>query len=392
MANNVTTKETTIETHSVCLEKLAERSLQVKVIEKNLASLLGSVNSRGNAVRGWRIDADTRHHGQAWIARPYDGQGNAEWKYELCLSVTFEPLDKSKHAEPHEFGAIARTIATRCVQPSFGRWSVATVDGKPWEPPEDNGETGSTDNPLLGYATVEIPGDWEDHFAHLYGLDSQILRVRRALEAGMISGWAHRSHCALIGPPGCGKSDLCASIKEALGEAAVMEFDATATTAAGAIKDLSEREILPRVVVIEEIEKAPEAAMTFLLGVLDLRAQIRKTTARSAIIRDTKLFAIATVNDEDLFRKLQAGALASRFSSTIHFSRPGREQLYLILEREINKVNGDIDWIEPTLDYCESMGITDPRVVTSICLCGREMLLDGSYQKLLRDTAKPVNN
>jgi MoxR-like ATPase len=256
--------------------------------------------------------------------------------------------------------------------------------------PDDDDGVGTTDD-LIGYSDVNIPDDWDDSFQHLYGLDSHIQRVRTALEAGVNSGWRNRFHAALIGPPGCGKSDICESLKQALGEDAVMKLDATATTAAGAIKELSEREILPRVIVIEEIEKAPEASMSFLLGVLDQRSEIRKVTARQTVQRDTKLLAFATVNDVALFRKLQAGALASRFPNTIFFQRPTRETLALILTREVAKIEGNAEWIGPTLDYCADRDITDPRKVISLCLCGMDGWLDGTYAKMLDDTSEDEN-
>lgn len=58
----------------------------------------------------------------------------------------------------------------------------------------------------------------------------------------------------------------------------------------------------------------------------------------------------------------------------------------MILHREVTKAQGDYAWISPTLDYCLQQDITDPRTVTSICLCGRDMLVTGEYQKMLADT------
>ena len=46
--------------------------------------------------------------------------------------------------------------------------------------------------------------------------------------------------------------------------------------------------------------------------------------------------------------------------------------------------------MDPTLDYCEQQGITDPRQVTALCLCGREMLITGEYQKMLADTEREI--
>lgn len=377
-------------THIATVTKPAQRQLQEPVLRNNVENIVSTMNTRALAVRGWVIDVENGEDNNPWIQATTAGTEWAESKYQYVYQINFRitfAREDDVQPEPQELGAILRTLATKVTQPLSGRWQLTEVDGKPY--------TGGTvdsddDGDAIGYAPVEIPEDFEDYFSHLFGLDAQIVRLRRAIEAGIMTDWERREHCVLYGPPGCGKSDVSQSLKRALGENAVMEYDATATTAAGAIKDLTEREILPRIIIIEEIEKAPEQAMTFLLGLMDLRASIRKTTARNSnsVIRDTKLFAIATVNNTELFQKLQAGALASRFSNRIKFNRPSREQLAMILRREIEKMgdDGDMAWIDPTLDYCEGKEINDPRRVTSVCLCGREMLLTGEYQKLLTDT------
>jgi hypothetical protein len=379
------------ETHAIELFKPAKRQLRDKVIEANLTGLVASINNKSLTVRGWHLEADTTQdtfRGQPWKRfNDYQLDGTTEYVYRMYLVLSFTREDNKK-PETHEAASIIRTLAQRSNQPSFGKWIVGSVNGEAYDLPEDGDEIGTTDD-LIGYADVEIPDDWDEAFQHLYGLDSHIARVLTSLNAGINSGWKNRFHAALIGPPGCGKSDICESLKIALGEDAVMKLDATATTAAGAIKQLTELEILPRVIIIEEIEKAPEAAMSFLLGVLDQRSEIRKVTARQTVQRDTKLLAFATVNDVDLFRKLQAGALASRFPNEIFFSRPSRETLALILTREVVKVDGDAEWIAPTLDYCEEHKITDPRKVISLCLCGMDGWLDGTFAKMLDDTSEP---
>jgi hypothetical protein len=64
-----------------------------------------------------------------------------------------------------------------------------------------------------------------------------------------------------------------------------------------------------------------------------------------------------------------------------------------ILEREILKSNGKTEWIEPTLKFCmDEEEINDPRKIIPICLCGRDDLLDGTYQKAIRETKKPKGN
>jgi ATPase family associated with various cellular activities (AAA) len=377
------------ENHTFTLIKPAHRALQERAIEGNLTRLLASINTKSLAVQGWRFERNTI--GNGWSAVDHmitKVEIDTEYRYEyrLHLVVGYEGKGDN-HPGKYDLHSLARKVNERARQPQFGGWILGLVDDNPYEHSEDDVDVFASQVDEVGYATVTIPDDFEDYFGHLYGLQPHIGLIRRALEAGMNSQWKHRLNCALIGPPGCGKSDICGSLKKALGDDAVMNFDATATTSAGAIKELLTREILPRVIVIEEIEKASDKSFEFLLGILDLRGEIRKTTARDNVQRDTKLFAVATVNNYEKFQSMLAGALASRFSQKIGFKRPSRETLAQILKREIDSVNGDERWITPTLDYCDGEGITDPRQVIAIALCGREMLLTGEYQKMLEATA-----
>jgi AAA domain (dynein-related subfamily) len=375
-----------IEAHILTVTKSALRSLRDNVIEKNINDILESVNNAARKNSGWVIDLRTNKDGSSYTRdESLDNQGG--WDYSYNLSVVFSG---KRVYEAYEFDAICRQIATRVTARQQGGWTLSKVNGEDYEPvvmTSENGEDASE----IGYAPVIIPDNIMSYFNHLYGLDDPITLTLMAVEAGLESQWMNRFHVALYGPPGCGKSDITLSLKRALGSEAVWSLDATNMTQAGAIKELAEREILPRIVVLEELEKASDTAVDFLLGVLDQRAEIRKVTARANIQRDTRLFAIATINDLDMFRKQKAGALASRFPNLIEFNRPSREVLGRIIKREIKKVNGDMAWTKPTLDFCEKRGITDPRRVTAIALCGREMLLSGEYQRMLEATMPNEN-
>lgn len=371
--------------HSIVFVKDSQRQLNEKAMTNNSSHILG-VNNKSLQSHGWII---VRHD-----VNPYDQEVNWErvvlmddssndWRYYLHFSAEYAG---DKAPGNNDLRSIVKTMATRAGNPVGGRWAIHTVDGKPYTVTDD-GEVTTKD--FLAYTDVEIPEDYEGYFSHLFGLDSHIGRIRGALEAAIMSNFSNRYHVALIGPPGCGKSDICQTLKKALGEEAVLEFDATATTAAGAIKELDQREILPRVLLVEEIEKADEKALSFLLALCDLRGEIRKTTARAAIQKDTKLLVIATVNNHELFEKLQAGALSSRFANKLWFRRPSPEMLRSILEREVGKVDGDEAWIQPTLDYAKEKDINDPRMITALCLCGRDGWLDGSFYEMLADTDKP---
>jgi ATPase family associated with various cellular activities (AAA) len=368
-------------THAITLVKPSLRHLSDKSLANQMASLVASVNTKSLKVKGWTLGPtdDKDFH-----ERTMD---DSTYQTDMFLWLTYERKD-DRQPDKYDAATIVRTLHQRATQPVFGQWAISHLDGAEYEPPTSADGPLTTTKDMIGYADCEIPESWFGAFDHLYGLDSHIARILSALQAGIMSNWTNRYHCALQGPPGCGKSDICRTIKSILGEDAVMEFDATATTAAGAIQELSEREILPRVLIVEEIEKADPKSLSFLLALCDLRGEIRKITARSNIQRDTKVFVIATVNNVPLFDSLQANALSSRFANKINFRRPSRDMLIKILTREISKVDGNLDWIEPALNYCETRPepIVDPRIVTALCLCGREKWLDGSFAKMMADT------
>jgi len=369
------------ESHVLTFTRDMDRSLQVKSYRNAVDLLIDGINTQNRKQRGWSFDED--------VAGYYESEPeNTNKRYHWKLHVDFASATTKPNGT--EFQSIVFTLYGRAIKPAGGSWTLTEVDGKPYAPPSDADAVGlKMEADQIGYADCEIPEDWDAHFEHLYGLDSHIARVKAALAAAIGSGFRNRFNTVLSGPPGCGKSDIALSMKAALGEGAVMSFDTTSTTAAGLTKTLNDLEIMPRVIIFEEIEKASSDALLPILGIADQRGEINKTTARGTIDKSVKALCIATVNDFDLFEKMQAGALASRFSNKVFFKRPEREVSMRILRREIAKVDGDQDWAEPAYDYCESHGITDVREMISICLCGADGLLDGSFQKMMDETSKP---
>jgi dynein-related subfamily AAA family protein len=371
------------ETHTVTFARLMERAIQGRSYSNSVAALLSAISSKSLTVRGWSFEEVP--DSLAEVETDEDGK---LYRWEMRISFAHG----SNVPDRNEFAAILFRLHGRAMTPAFGKWTLVYVDGNEYQPPTDDETiTSKIEKDMVGYADCEIPDEWEKHFEHLYGLDAQVSRVRSALAAAITSSFRNRFHAVLVGPPGCGKSDIAESVRAALGEDAVMRIDATAMTAAGLIKELNERDILPRVIVFEEIEKAPEGALQPLLGVLDTRGEVRKVTARGNVQRDTRVLAIATVNNFGLFEKLQAGALASRFANRIFFKRPTRDVLAMILHREVSKIAGNPDWVIPALDYCEQRKIDDPREVIAICLCGGDDLLTGEYQTMLDATSKPLD-
>lgn len=244
------------------------------------------------------------------------------------------------------------------------------------------------------YANVELSRldsiEGNEHFAHIYARDAQINIVHSAIRAFIDSDYENRFHAVLFGPPACGKTEVLRSFARALGPEAVLNFDATSTTKAGAEKIILETENIPPILMVEEIEKTDENSLRWLLGLLDHRAEIRKITFRQVSQRNVKLLCLATVNDMDLFKRVMDGALASRFAHKVYCPRPDREVLTRILLREIKSHNGDEKWIEPALDFVlDFEQSTDPRRVIAVCMSGREKLLSGEYQEFLKKAMEP---
>ena len=372
------------ESHHIVFTKDAQRQLNEKALRNNGEHILG-VNNASLSKRGWTVTTRDFSEGINWTRQTLLDDSPNEYRYFLHFTATYVGADEPGKTE---IRAIVKTMNTRGTAPLGGRWTIAKVNDADFEVTRDGDAVSTKD--FIAYADYEIPDDFETYFDHLYGLDSHINTVKRSLSVAQKTTFTKRYHVALIGPPGCGKSDICETLASVLGEQSVMKFDATATTAAGAIKQLDEAEILPRVLIVEEIEKVNAEALSFLLALMDMRGEIRKTTARSKIVKETKIVVIATVNNWKLFDGMLAGALSSRFARKAWFHRPDADTIRRILQRELNETEGDEAWIQPCMDYCAEKEITDPRMIAALCLTGEDGWLDGSFYKELSDTDKPT--
>lgn len=376
--------------HHVVIGKSSQRHLNgASILDNQIPHIMGAV-SKSMAVRGWAIapmTTDTAGVTPWYETDLVDSKTADKYLTELYFTLTHSG-EADTNSVKAELKALAKAIHVRSTAPLGGRWDgVKSIDGKEYVVSND-GETLTTKD-FTSYAPIEMPEDFETPFDHLYGLDSHIGRVKGALNRAISSSFTKRYHVALIGKPGCGKSDICETIASIFGDDAVMKFDGTQTTAAGAIKQIAEAEITPRVLIVEEIEKVSPDALSYLLAVMDTRGEIRKTTARSEIRKDTKILVIATVNNVTIFEGIMSGALASRFANPCWFKRPSEEVIRKILTREIADVDGDFAWIDPVMAYVNDKGISDPRVIVALALCGADGWLDGSYEAMLKDTDRP---
>lgn len=374
--------------HIVKLTKAAGRALDDNKSELQLNAIMSAGRTDITTRYGWTIDFAEENRYRRFHQR---GNGMAGYLYTVAVAVECRP-SRLRKTFGQEFDNIVARMHDKAIQPA-NRWQVSEIDGVAYVPKSVEKITvdGAEE---IGYVPLELPSyeEWSAGFDHLYGLEDYTDIIYETLKTAIDTAWQNRVNIMLAGPPACGKSDICKTIKRILGEEAVLEFDGTSTTMAGAQQNLAEREEMPRVLLVEEIEKAPEASLQWLLSVLDLRGEVRKTTARGNILKEVHMVGICTVNNVELFERMAAGALASRFSMPLYFVRPGRDILERILRRELKNIRGVDEatsekWIAPTLDYAESIDLSDPRKIIAICLTGRDKLLTGEYQNMLRRTA-----
>ena len=350
-------------THTITLERIAQRRSNASITRRQIDDIIerALASSRG---RQFKLLTEIP---QEIIPELVDGA----WHYKLDLVFEHTGRGNAEIQFNNVKDAIFKTA------PSKGNWFL--VGG--YTPTGPNLVAFNDDTDVIAEVTV----DRSTHFDHLYGLDAQIDVLLAALQTAKDTNYKKRFHSVLYGKPGCGKSEILRGVKHMVGEEGVIEFDGTQTTAAGAIATLIDAAIVPPLLIIEEIEKVPDAAFMWLLGALDGRAEIRKITARGVLHRKVPFVCAATVNDLDLFKSRHEGAMASRFAHKIYCPRPGEEILRRILWREVESIEGDPAWIEPAIRFCmDSEQTTDPRRAIAVCLTGRDGLLTGKFQADLR--------
>ena len=355
--------------HKLVVEKRSLRQLNPHIIRRQLARLVLRALAGKRRRQGWKLEGGLR------VPSPLkEGEG---WLYRAILKFERRGRKVKPEVVQRQFDVIQKIVETA------GNARGWTLPGKNRQP------SNQTPAPTPPYMPIpQLPADFGGCFDHIYDRDAQIGIVWQAIKAAVESGFQNRNHCALFGPPACGKSEILLGFKKLLGADAVMQFDATSTTEAGARRELRQLANIPPILLVEEIEKTDERSLRWLLGVLDTRGEIRGLNFRDASFqRDVKLLCLATANDMEKFNDVMSGALASRFANKVRCPRPSSEVLERILQREVQKIGGNPAWIAPALDYClNSEKSTDPRRAIAICLCGQHKLLSGEYQKWLEET------
>lgn len=385
MENTTTAAEPTV--HVIVLAKYSNRHLTDDVRENHLSTILATVNNKRNATLGWRMER------RAFNARPMFKEvslGGRELRNEAYFNVWMD-----REVSSLELDGIVRNFDQADAVNSKNRWFVHMVDGDEYQgqtrDADEEQTSGKSDlKDLVPYADCSIPDNWEDFFYGkdpIFGLDSHISRMMRPLRVAIGTDFEVRHNTLLVGPPACGKSEIMGRLVRMVGQDAVMQIDATSTTAKGFQQMLAERSVMPRVLLVEEIEKGSQELHEVLLSVMDTRGEVRKMTARGRIMMEAKMVAIVTANDYEKFQRSAAGAIESRTANKINFERAERPVLVKILEKHIRKIGANPKIVDRVLDYAEAHGIWDTRELIALAQCGGDDWLDDTYAKELAATA-----
>lgn len=232
-------------------------------------------------------------------------------------------------------------------------------------------------------------------FDRIYGREAQIRRTFDALHLAVKTDWSRRRHTLYDGSPGCGKTETALAFAKMLGNEGEhwLWFDAPNMTKAGAVELLISSPSVPPVLFIEEIEKVEENALRWLLGVMDVRGEVRRTNYRVGNeAKNVRMLIIATANDVKQLKTVMSGALYSRFQNRIYFPEPDREIMGRILAREIREIGGNEKCIEAALKFgYDRWGMRDPRDLINVATCGGDRLLDGTAQADHENTMHPFD-
>jgi|SRR5215469_2519379 len=368
------------------LRKAAGRALDDAVILAHAHDLSQVVNAKSGE---WVVKYQSH--------REYKNESGSGLYYAMFFTLTGPTTSNVEIT----IQAWLSEIASKGAKIKGNPWLIHSVRGEAYVPmtaEEKVAQLEQLDSAMVPYADVKFPENPMSYFKvkghELFGVDPAIRNILRVCKSAIDSDFQVRSHRVIVGPPGCGKTSLLKVLEMMFGKKAVLLLDGTSMTSAGVQKlFMEELPVLPRFVIIEEIEKADPSAVQFLLGMMDDRGELRKNTARRNVATEAKVIVFATANDWDKLSTMQAGAVASRFGdmqAVVYMDAPTPEMMRRILQQAVeNYPGGKMEWIKPTIAWLSKVGSTNPRYAKSVLTTGRDDLLDGTYQADMEATMLP---
>ena len=228
--------------HKLTLEKRSQRQLNPAILYRQLSRLVQRALAGSRKRQRWMLRGNLRTPSPV---REGDG-----WLYRTSLRFERRGRRVAADIETRQFEYITRIVE---VAGSGRGWTISGRPGVQTTPAEPTPA-----------GPIHLPESTGEFFAHIYDREEQIGIVTQAIKAAIRSGFQNRNHCVLFGPPACGKSEILLAFKRMLGADAVMQFDATSTTEAGARRELRQLATIPPILVVEEIEKTDERSLRWL--------------------------------------------------------------------------------------------------------------------------------
>lgn len=368
--------------------------------------------------------------------------GESRWyapldnRYPCDISIMFTLTGPDHNEDDVDYQTTLANLNNKLQQIKTGRsadtkYRLHGVDGsafKPMNPRQMMQARVQKMEGMVEYADIDMPS--ADMLAEgmngLFELDAQIDLVVTSIQRAIEQDFKFRDHLLLVGDPGCGKSETLmriAAMLEAMGYGnAILKIDGTSMTSAGIADILKEIPVMPRIMIVEEIDKADNAACSVFLGLMDKRGEVRKATYRDQFSRDGRMLVLATANNWDKIVAKQEGALASRFGNPVQYKRPSPNGMLRIMHRELDEqdlamcckpiITTDKDgnenrtrcekckeckrrdsWISRTLEWCAEwksklvIDTSDPRFAIKMLVSGQDKLISGVYQRNLEATS-----
>ena len=247
------------------------------------------------------------------------------------------------------------------------------------------------------------PDVYQSYFNDIYEREAHIRLIHDSIQMFARTQGQRRSHILLYGKPASCKTTLFERFKIWYEQNSSVErvvfIDGPTLTKAGFenwILEKSGEGDLPEILVIEEVEKQNMDNLLALLSVMQ-SGYLMKTNARIGRKQvNVHTLIWATCNDSELLKAFRKGSLWSRFTHRWECSRPSPNLMRKILEREVNSINGNKDWIDKALQiaYDEEKLLDDPEDPRSVIglLDGQDRLLTGEYLEDLRKIKKQNKN
>jgi hypothetical protein len=378
--------------YTFTVERFAERRSGASKLEKRLQYMAKRGISGARRLAGWRVINEIK------APQPVGINANM-WQYRFTFHVSRETQRSiDEEIENRQFEELKRMTVQAG---NVSGWQLANTDTDSIDKGNVTYRIASqpTIEPKVQISPREIPKDLslnvnpQGYFDHIFDREAQIDVIVSSLITAVESNFKLRSHCVLNGDAATGKTTVMNAIVEMIGEENCYRIDATTSTQAGVLTDILEKQKSNsvKVLLIEEIEKIDvQAAFRWLLGVMDQRGELRICNSKVGYVQEPfPVLVIATVNDIVKFNKVMAGALASRFSNVVYFPKMDDDCLRRAIMKTVEMIHPKMEWVNAAIAYCQKYeSEADIRRMASIVACGRERLINGQYQEILKQTSK----